>query len=555
MRIRYLHIKNFRGIREARMEFPKQESVLCLIGAGDTTKTTILKAIEYALWPSWNLQVTTSDFYNCNLEEAIVIEVSVEDIPETLLRESKYGLYLRGSVLEEDDEPTEDEAFLTIQLTIDNSLEPIWNAISNGKDSKNISQADRQLMSVGYIGTEIRNQLNWGKGSVFSKFIDPRSTIRQNLCILEAKSREYGEFSELDEIKGKIEGVSSTYGVNIFGNINNRLVLKTSNALSAIEVFEDDKPLNQRGFGSKKLLNLGLQIDGNEASTVVLIDEIEIGLEPYRIRSLIRKFVNETKNRGQLIFTTHSPIALVEMNINQVLVVHSEDGKTEIVKAETGEASVDHKLQGMLRKYTEAFLSPKVVICEGKTEVGFLRAMDEWLFAKKDFYVASKGVSFVDGDGGGSAPRLAKQMHNLGYKVCVFCDNDRTEEDKEKADLETLGVHIFQWDKGNCIETELIPVLLKMGNYDALKIDSNKKESLWNDLIAQQIALSKYEIKEYLSDVEISNTAAVCKKNEMFKNIDGGEKLGTIWFDNYDNISKDELAIKTLEAMQTWMMV
>ena len=237
MRIRHLKIRNFRGIKEANLSFPKEQRVLCLIGAGDTTKTSILTAIEYALWPNWNLQINTSDFYNCNLEECIVVEVSVDEIPDELLTDNKYGLYLRGDVSAENDEPMEGEEVLTVRLTVDDNLEPTWNVVCNRLEAKLISQGDRQKIAVGYIGTDVKNRLNWGRGSVLGKYIDPRSTIKRSLSSLEEKSNEIADFTELDEIGMPLNMVAQGYGVKIDGNINNRLVLKSTNTLSEIEVF------------------------------------------------------------------------------------------------------------------------------------------------------------------------------------------------------------------------------------------------------------------------------------------------------------------------------
>ena len=53
MRINHIQIDNFRGIRH--MEWSVRGSVVCLIGPGDSTKSTILDAIEYALSPHWNV--------------------------------------------------------------------------------------------------------------------------------------------------------------------------------------------------------------------------------------------------------------------------------------------------------------------------------------------------------------------------------------------------------------------------------------------------------------------------------------------------------------------
>ena len=52
MRIRHISIKNFRGIKE--LDWKVTGDFVCLIGPGDSTKSTILDAIECALYPRWN---------------------------------------------------------------------------------------------------------------------------------------------------------------------------------------------------------------------------------------------------------------------------------------------------------------------------------------------------------------------------------------------------------------------------------------------------------------------------------------------------------------------
>src|SRR5690554_5069412 len=56
-----------------------------LVGPGDSTKTTILDAIEWVLFPRWALPVSEADFFGADPQEEIVIEATVGDIPEVLL--------------------------------------------------------------------------------------------------------------------------------------------------------------------------------------------------------------------------------------------------------------------------------------------------------------------------------------------------------------------------------------------------------------------------------------------------------------------------------------
>ena len=94
-RIINLTVKNFRGIKDLSIDFG-EESIICLIGRGDSGKTTILEAISSVLSSSWNLTFYDTDFYNCDIDCPIEIETSIVDFPEKLLTDDKYGLYIRS---------------------------------------------------------------------------------------------------------------------------------------------------------------------------------------------------------------------------------------------------------------------------------------------------------------------------------------------------------------------------------------------------------------------------------------------------------------------------
>ena len=63
MQIVEVDIKNFRGIKTFKQSFYNKKLV-CLIGRGDSGKSTILDAIAYALSPNWNVPFNDNDFYN-----------------------------------------------------------------------------------------------------------------------------------------------------------------------------------------------------------------------------------------------------------------------------------------------------------------------------------------------------------------------------------------------------------------------------------------------------------------------------------------------------------
>jgi len=550
LRLKHVSIKNFRGIKQADLTFPDEQRLVCLIGPGDSTKSTILTAIHYALWPSWNLSVSSSDFYDCNTDEQICIEVSFDEFPDSFLKEQKYGLYLRGSWNAEADEPTETNCFLTARLIINDSFEPQWSIVCKRQDDKAFSTADRQMVSPGMIGIDFSQNLNWGQGSALSKYVDPRETIKKNLSIIEAESRKLGDYSDLDAIAPILAAVADGYGVSIDGELNNKVSLKTKNVLSTIELFEGSKPFNQRGYGSKKLINLGLQIGDNDRSSILLIDEIEIGLEPYRQKSLIHRLKKEVNNGGQVLFTTHSTVVLAELDISQLILVNSEDGVTTFRIIANENAMLNSKMQGMLRRIPDAFLTPRILVCEGITEVGFIRALDEKLQENEKFYMASRCVSYADGKGGAETLAVAERFHDLGFDVAVLIDNDRPEDENKKNSLISKGVSVFSWEEEQCIETALLPLFSVETLGKLLQWESEKKDATWDEIIKQGFAREKYTLGENANLLEI---AKICSKKEFFKRVAGGEELGKMFFEKISGISPDYAAVKTVNSIVSWI--
>ena len=104
------------------------------------------------------------------------------------------------------------------------------------------------------------------------------------------------------------------------------------NASGALGLHHDGIPLGAAGLGTRRLLALGLELVGTPEMARDLIDEIEHGLEPHRLRHLLRalrrKVASERSGRGQVIFTTHSRVALEELEPHEVAVVHASKSRT-----------------------------------------------------------------------------------------------------------------------------------------------------------------------------------------------------------------------------------
>lgn len=226
MRIYQLEIKGFRGIKEGMFNFTTP--LVCLIGHGDTTKSTILDAIEYVLSPNW-LSIDDSDFTDCVLSKNnIEIIATVGPIPEEFMSDSKYGQYLRKWNIQEqklyDDDLAEfkkDDGniyVLSIKIAIDRNLAPEWFVITDAhSEGVHIRYKDRQKIGVSRIGENINNELAWTRGSSLLRLSQDRNEMEKILLDAHRKLRDMlspDDFNSLADSINTAKTSGQIYGIN-----------------------------------------------------------------------------------------------------------------------------------------------------------------------------------------------------------------------------------------------------------------------------------------------------------------------------------------------------
>ena len=82
MNLKHIRVRNFRGIKE--MDWHIDGRIICMVGPGDSTKTTILDAIELTLLPRGYVSLSDCDFHKGNIEAPIIIEITIGDVPAEL---------------------------------------------------------------------------------------------------------------------------------------------------------------------------------------------------------------------------------------------------------------------------------------------------------------------------------------------------------------------------------------------------------------------------------------------------------------------------------------
>jgi len=249
MKIRYIAIKNFRGIKE--LDWKVTGDFICFIGAGDSTKSTILDAIECALTPRWNYVFEDTDFFNLDVTQPISINVTIGQLPDVFVSEQKYGLFLRGWNPQSDmhDEPEDgDESVITISLQVEKDLEPKWLIVNNRlQDEKRISSADRAMIGISRLGSYTSKHLSWSSGSVLSTMTGEELKLSEIMAECVRKIRNEINVHSLEEIAKVVDQVKKlgeSFGVIPKNEINAHLdIKKLSVKESGVSLHDGNVPL------------------------------------------------------------------------------------------------------------------------------------------------------------------------------------------------------------------------------------------------------------------------------------------------------------------------
>ncbi|WP_241603419.1 ATP-dependent nuclease [Rosenbergiella nectarea] len=562
MKIRNLKIKNFRGVKEFEWSLPAGD-IFCLIGKGDSSKSTILEAIRYVFYPQWNLTLSDSDFYQCMIENSIVIEVTIGDLIEEFCSLTKYGNYLRGwdaASLKITDEPDDHlESVLTVRLTVEKDLEPKWNAVCDrSPEGVPFKQADRSKVNVGLIGAYSERQLSWAAGTALAKLTDAQSlnellantsrTARTSLDVGRADS-----LTNFDAAAVKSEEIAKLLGVPVQHAYKAHLDLASINLkVGGLTLHDGDMPLRQLGLGSRRMLLCGIQTVSLEEGHITLFDEVEFGLEPHRITRLI-KYVRDDK-RGQYFITTHSPIVLRELTVKELHIVHNKNGVVQIISA-AKEGLEELEMQGKIRSSTEAFLAKKVVVCEGATEVGFLRGFDDYQVENNKDPFSFHGVALLDAKGASKVKALAKAFKAFSYDVSVLADGDAEDQFScaDKEELVKSGIPVQMWSENLSLEERAFQDLPWVNVLASVKL---VQEEL--GLPAHAQVRAKY-LEELDKDVDTWNDSpklrtaigVAAKKAGWFKDTTKGD----LWFKAISSSFQDAAFQKrnlALELIKLW---
>jgi len=532
VKIRKVEIQNFRGINQLSWSLP-DEQIICLIGKGDSTKSTILEAIRRTFSPQWNLSFNDSDFYGCEPEAPITIEIVLGNLPEIFCSNSKYGNHLRGwniGTQKLHDEPhDDDEIALSIRLTVQKDLEPTWKVVTERHpDGANFKAADRKKVNVSLIGDYSEKQLTWAAGSALSHLTETESLnaslAEASRAACHALDDDREALKPFDRVAHQAEKVARTLGIPVSKEFRAQLDLSSISIRSGgLTLHDGNIPLRQLGLGSRRMLLCGIQQDYLVDQHITLFDELEYGLEPHRITRLIRNIKDDS--RGQYFITTHSPTVLRELTTAQLNVTHSSTDEVQVIH--TAAPYLDGlNIQGHLRSSAEAFLSKKVLICEGATEVGFLRALDYVWEQQGKMSFSYCGIALLDAKGASKVRGLAEGFHGLRYDVCVLVDNDAPIQfsNDDATALSKQGIKVVMCPKNSAIEQSVINDLPWLDVLASVSLATELNRPALQNVRSKFDAALPSDISQWPESLELRTAIGdAAKASGWFKNITDAE--------------------------------
>lgn len=462
-RIRKIEISNFRGIKH--LVWCPSPGINCLIGTGDSGKSTVLDAIDLCLGARRNVQLSDADFFDLDITAPISITLTLGELDDSMSGLESFGAFLRGyraaTGVVEDEPSAGAEVVLSLNLTVSSDLEPSWTILSDRASQQGLVKAlawkDRLALAPTRIGALADYNLGWQRGSVLNRISEERADASAALVKAARDARgSFGDQAEqqLGESLRVVTATAEELGVYIGAKARALLDLHSVSFGGGTVSLHNEGgiPLRSLGVGSTRLLVAGLQRKAASQTSIVLSDELEYGLEPHRIARFLGSLGAKEAAPPQAFLTTHSPVALRELSGGQLFVLRRCLHGHEVRMVGT-----DNETQSTIRLYPEAFLAGSVIVCEGASEVGLLRGLDLHRIEHGGVSLAAQGIAMVD-CGGGEPDRpyaRAAAFQSLGYRVMVFRDDDKKPTIAIEQAFVQAGGTVVAYRAGRALEDEL----------------------------------------------------------------------------------------------------
>lgn len=531
MQIRSLTIKRYRGIET--FAWKPNPGINCLVGPGDSFKSTVLAAISLLLAPYPLGPCSEFDFYRRRLADGFEIEAYIGNLDLQALGSEQKLPHLHGwqqgapvALPEGGAEPV-----LRCRVRGNPDLELVYELPMAGADQPPpfSSSLRRKLMLARLAGEErATRDLRLGIGSLLDRHL---KTSEMRASVHETIASATAAMEVPAAAQTALAGIKTSFrSVGLPADLHLGLVPTQGNALVGMVALMSGAsvteaiPIANAGTGTKQMALLSLSAALVGSAPILVIDEPERGLEPYRQRSVAQRITQLTGSHGQAFLTTHSPAILETLPPDSVW--RMRHGQQPLRFA-------GNALNRLLANDPEAFFARIPILCEGVTEMGLL---DELLPPLLGHGLDGHGIRLVDGEGQPNVLDIADAFAGAGIVYGAFLDNEDTYSGRRNR-LRGEKCIDFIWAGTKNIEDATCRGLARDGLFqliadaaEATQIEARYLEDQVFQAIpesARQGGARALQTADYQDEILRSAfyAAMTAKKSAWFKSREGGRIL------------------------------
>lgn len=448
-----LSIFRFRGIES--LTWLPSPAMNLILGGGDTGKTTILDSISLLFSPATSIVVSETDYWMRDLNQGFSIDCVMQLGPEIDINTQSsmaFPWHWNGSdavLPEPEGEAVANVEVYKFRFSGNDQQEALWEIVQPDDSTVRFSVGLRRQIGLIFLPSDDRNDkdLRLVYGSALDRHIGDtalRSRIGSKVAALDLQDEldEAGQralvklderFSEKALPTGISLGLVSSQGISI-GALVGLLAMKSA---------DTNLPLSAWGAGTRRLAGLEIGAMNEAVPSLIAIDEVERGLEPYRLRQLLSGLNDQ---QSQSFITTHSPISISCVPDASLWYM---DGNGQLGLLQNDLVNIQQKND------PETFLARVAVIAEGITEVGFLEFLLENALGTKPL---DHGIRVCDGHGNDNTLNLLKALSESGLKFAGLADNEGRNTGKWTDLKGAMGELLLQWNEG-CTEEAVISAI------------------------------------------------------------------------------------------------